>query len=241
MDDLYDLGARAILTTGHPRLPPLTAATARSCPDSPRTARPARHLPADPHPGRPAHRRRRDLRRHHRHRAAAASSSARGERLSFIFTGAAAASASCLLLSRPKVVADEAGVTVVNLTTRRRLDWAEIAAGQPPRPATPGSSSTSATAPACPRWASSPASPRQQAIARRPRPARPRRDPRHGPSSDITADSSGVPLPRPAPCLDYSVGGGAMRAPPPPAGPRGPAGPPATRGVTPSSNGRIVL
>ena len=30
------------------------------------------------------------------------------------------------LLSRPKVVADEAGVTVVNLTAQRRLEWAEI-------------------------------------------------------------------------------------------------------------------
>ncbi|GAA1894520.1 PH domain-containing protein [Streptomyces sodiiphilus] len=30
------------------------------------------------------------------------------------------------LLSRPKAVADPGGVTVVNLTTRRRLAWAEI-------------------------------------------------------------------------------------------------------------------
>jgi hypothetical protein len=30
------------------------------------------------------------------------------------------------LLSRPKVVADENGVTVVNLTRTRRLAWAEI-------------------------------------------------------------------------------------------------------------------
>jgi hypothetical protein len=29
-------------------------------------------------------------------------------------------------LSRPKVVADRTGVTVVNLTTRRHLDWAEV-------------------------------------------------------------------------------------------------------------------
>lgn len=31
-----------------------------------------------------------------------------------------------LLLSRPKVVADESGVTVVNIASRRHLDWAEI-------------------------------------------------------------------------------------------------------------------
>ncbi|MGW7413344.1 PH domain-containing protein [Streptomyces sp. NPDC054863] len=48
-----------------------------------------------------------------------------GERLSFIFTGALLF-AVLLLLSRPKVVAEESGVTVVNLTTKRRLEWAEI-------------------------------------------------------------------------------------------------------------------
>jgi hypothetical protein len=31
-----------------------------------------------------------------------------------------------LLLSRPKVVADDAGLTVVNLTRSRRLAWAEV-------------------------------------------------------------------------------------------------------------------
>lgn len=31
-----------------------------------------------------------------------------------------------LLLSRPKVVADREGVTVVNLTVKRRLEWAEL-------------------------------------------------------------------------------------------------------------------
>lgn len=30
------------------------------------------------------------------------------------------------MLSRPKVVADETGVTVVNITSRRHLEWAEI-------------------------------------------------------------------------------------------------------------------
>ncbi|SDJ86887.1 PH domain-containing protein [Streptomyces indicus] len=48
-----------------------------------------------------------------------------GERLSFIFTGALLFSV-LLLLTRPKVVADESGVTVINLTRRRRLAWAEI-------------------------------------------------------------------------------------------------------------------
>ncbi|GAB2853952.1 PH domain-containing protein [Streptomyces deserti] len=48
-----------------------------------------------------------------------------GERLSFVFTAALLAGV-LLLLSRPKVVADESGVTVVNLTSRRHLEWAEI-------------------------------------------------------------------------------------------------------------------
>jgi hypothetical protein len=48
-----------------------------------------------------------------------------GERLSFVLT-AALLSGVLVLLGRPKVVADESGVTVVNIVTRRRLDWAEI-------------------------------------------------------------------------------------------------------------------
>ncbi|GAA3099806.1 PH domain-containing protein [Streptomyces rectiviolaceus] len=48
-----------------------------------------------------------------------------GERLSFILTGALLWGV-LLLLSRPKVVADESGVTVVNIATSRRLAWAEI-------------------------------------------------------------------------------------------------------------------
>ncbi|MGW0394472.1 PH domain-containing protein [Streptomyces sp. NPDC003042] len=48
-----------------------------------------------------------------------------GERISFIFTAVLLTSV-LVLLSRPKVVADEAGVTVVNLTTTRRLEWAQI-------------------------------------------------------------------------------------------------------------------
>lgn len=48
-----------------------------------------------------------------------------GERLSFIFTGVLLLGV-LTLLSRPKVVADESGVTVVNIATSRRLAWAEI-------------------------------------------------------------------------------------------------------------------
>lgn len=48
-----------------------------------------------------------------------------GERLSFILTGALLFGV-LMLLSRPKVVADESGVTVVNIATSRRLAWAEI-------------------------------------------------------------------------------------------------------------------
>ncbi|MFI8827315.1 PH domain-containing protein [Streptomyces sp. NPDC053431] len=48
-----------------------------------------------------------------------------GERASFVFT-AALFLGVLVLLSRPKVVADEQGVTVVNITRTRRLAWAEI-------------------------------------------------------------------------------------------------------------------
>ncbi|MEU6061750.1 PH domain-containing protein [Streptomyces sp. NPDC047097] len=48
-----------------------------------------------------------------------------GERASFIFVAALFA-AVLGLLARPKVVADESGVTVVNLVHSRRLAWAEI-------------------------------------------------------------------------------------------------------------------
>ncbi|MEV6327520.1 PH domain-containing protein [Streptomyces sp. NPDC051909] len=47
------------------------------------------------------------------------------ERVSFVFTAAVFAGV-LVLLSRPKVVADEDGVTVVNITRKRRLAWAEI-------------------------------------------------------------------------------------------------------------------
>ncbi|MER5276865.1 PH domain-containing protein [Streptomyces sp. NPDC002809] len=48
-----------------------------------------------------------------------------GERVSFVFT-ALLFFGVLALLSRPKVVADDGGVTVVNLTRTRRLSWAEI-------------------------------------------------------------------------------------------------------------------
>ncbi|MFI8964474.1 PH domain-containing protein [Streptomyces sp. NPDC053493] len=47
------------------------------------------------------------------------------ERVSFFFT-AALFLGVLVLLSRPKIVADDQGVTVVNITRTRRLAWAEI-------------------------------------------------------------------------------------------------------------------
>ncbi|MDJ1132424.1 PH domain-containing protein [Streptomyces iconiensis] len=48
-----------------------------------------------------------------------------GERATFVFT-AVLFLGVLILLSRPRVSADERGLTVVNLTTKRRLDWAEV-------------------------------------------------------------------------------------------------------------------
>ncbi|MEV6123572.1 PH domain-containing protein [Streptomyces sp. NPDC052077] len=48
-----------------------------------------------------------------------------GERLSFVVT-ALLLDWVLWVLARPKVVAEESGVTVVNLMSRRRLEWAEI-------------------------------------------------------------------------------------------------------------------
>ncbi|MFJ8899291.1 PH domain-containing protein [Streptomyces sp. NPDC102370] len=48
-----------------------------------------------------------------------------GERISFVFTAALLAGV-LFLLARPKVVADQTGVTVVNIVNRRRLAWPEI-------------------------------------------------------------------------------------------------------------------
>ncbi|MGW8970863.1 PH domain-containing protein [Streptomyces platensis] len=48
-----------------------------------------------------------------------------GERLSFVLTGLLVL-AVLLLLGRPKVVARQEGITVVNLTTTRQLAWAQV-------------------------------------------------------------------------------------------------------------------
>ncbi|MEU6466720.1 PH domain-containing protein [Streptomyces sp. NPDC046976] len=48
-----------------------------------------------------------------------------GERMSFVVTGALIFWVLAQL-ARIKVVADESGVTVVNIASSRRLDWAEI-------------------------------------------------------------------------------------------------------------------
>ncbi|MGH3310091.1 MAG: PH domain-containing protein [Streptomyces sp.] len=48
-----------------------------------------------------------------------------GERVSFIVTGLLFLGV-LLLLSRPRVTVGESGVTVVNLTVKRHLDWAEV-------------------------------------------------------------------------------------------------------------------
>ncbi|MGD3107106.1 PH domain-containing protein [Streptomyces sp. YGL11-2] len=48
-----------------------------------------------------------------------------GERMSFVVVGVVVA-AVLLLLARPKVVARQEGITVVNLTTKRELAWAQV-------------------------------------------------------------------------------------------------------------------
>ncbi|MGW7575552.1 PH domain-containing protein [Streptomyces sp. NPDC054765] len=48
-----------------------------------------------------------------------------GERLSFVITGLLVLGV-LLLLSRPRVVARQEGITVINLTTRRELAWAQV-------------------------------------------------------------------------------------------------------------------
>ncbi len=47
------------------------------------------------------------------------------DRIWIVLTGLLVAGV-LVLLSRPKVAADREGVTVVNLTTRRRLEWAQV-------------------------------------------------------------------------------------------------------------------
>ncbi|MGV9559732.1 PH domain-containing protein [Streptomyces sp. NPDC003401] len=48
-----------------------------------------------------------------------------GERLSFVLTGALCFWVPAQL-ARVRVVADDSGITVVNIASRRRLEWAEI-------------------------------------------------------------------------------------------------------------------
>ncbi|MEU0689707.1 PH domain-containing protein [Streptomyces uncialis] len=48
-----------------------------------------------------------------------------GERSSFIFTGVLCL-AGLTLLGRPRIVADDTGLTVVNVASSRRLEWAQI-------------------------------------------------------------------------------------------------------------------
>jgi hypothetical protein len=48
-----------------------------------------------------------------------------GDRVTVVVTGALIAGV-LLLLARPKAVADPAGLTVVNLTVKRRLAWPEV-------------------------------------------------------------------------------------------------------------------
>ncbi|MFH8595044.1 PH domain-containing protein [Streptomyces rimosus] len=48
-----------------------------------------------------------------------------GERISFVFTGLIVLGV-LLLLARPKVVAHQDGITVVNLTKKRELAWAQV-------------------------------------------------------------------------------------------------------------------
>ncbi|MDX6355697.1 MAG: hypothetical protein QOF98_2600 [Streptomyces sp.] len=48
-----------------------------------------------------------------------------GDRITVVFTGLLIA-AVLLLLARPKAVADAAGLTVVNLIVKRRLEWPQV-------------------------------------------------------------------------------------------------------------------
>ncbi|MGX2998380.1 PH domain-containing protein [Streptomyces sp. JNUCC 64] len=48
-----------------------------------------------------------------------------GERTSFVFTGVLCL-AGLALLGRPRIVADERGLTVVNIASSRRLEWAQV-------------------------------------------------------------------------------------------------------------------
>ena len=249
MDDLYDTRRPRHPDHGHPRLPALR--TGPPCPDDdqelPRRSPPG-HLPAGPHPGRPADRRRRDLRGHHHGRAAAGEAQPGGERASFVFTGAAALRRARLLLSRPKVVADESGVTVVNLAGRAELAWAEILRVNL-RPGDPWvfldlSDGTSLPAlgiqPGIAKQQRRSATPARCAPSPKPRSVR---DPEDGRTrarraSRLTLGSH--PAVRAHVLINLLAEAFRCASAPLTSAP-GPQGPPATRGVTPSSDGRIVL
>jgi hypothetical protein len=85
-----------------------------------------------------------------------------GERISFVFTGLVFLGV-LLLLSRPYVTADAGGVTVVNLTTRRRLEWAEVL-GVNLRPGDPWVSLDLADGTSLPAMGIQPGIAKQQAI-----------------------------------------------------------------------------
>jgi hypothetical protein len=86
-----------------------------------------------------------------------------GERISFVFTGLVFLGV-LLLLSRPYVTADAGGVTVVKLTTRRRLEWAEVL-GVNLRPGDPWVSLDLADGTSLPAMGIQPGIAKQQAIA----------------------------------------------------------------------------
>lgn len=86
-----------------------------------------------------------------------------GERVTFIGVGALFFGV-LLLLSRPHVTVDEAGVTVVNLTVKRRLEWAEVLAVNL-RPGDPWVSLDLADGTNLPAMGIQPGIARQQAIA----------------------------------------------------------------------------
>ncbi|GAA3073372.1 hypothetical protein GCM10020000_67810 [Streptomyces olivoverticillatus] len=156
-----------------------------------------------------------------------------GDRATFIGTGLLVFGV-LVLLSRPKVVASDEGVTVVNLTTSRKLAWAQIVrvnlrAGDAwvHLDLSDGTSLLSHGHPARHRQG--------PGRRRRPRAARPRRSARHRGLRHLTGAAAphGVLAAPDATSLITLV----PRAHTCPA----PAGAPANRGVTYSGNGRIVL
>ncbi|SES30785.1 PH domain-containing protein [Streptomyces qinglanensis] len=86
-----------------------------------------------------------------------------GERASFICT-AALFLGVLVLLSRPRVTADEDAVTVVNLTTKRRLAWAQVLAVHL-RPGDPWVSLDLADGTSLPAMGIQPGIAKQQALA----------------------------------------------------------------------------